>query len=412
MRPDAAGDTSLLTSSFDPRYRIVFGACVTQFAVIGLLFAYGLFFEIFENEFGWPRAVLSGAMSLVVLSMGFLAAFSGRLSDLYGPRIVLSVSGIVFGIGVASISQISAPWHLFLIFTMFIGVGMATHDVVTLSTVARWFVRRRGMMTGVVKVATAIGQISLPAVVAALIAAFGWRDAIMVTGFAAAILLFGAAQLVRRPEEGEATGASEEAATPAPAPIDYKAAVRTRVFWMLCAAQFLFFPILSAIPLHMVAHGSDLGLSVTQAAGLVSTIGAASIAGRLIVGNLIDRIGGRRAYMLGLTPLVLSLLALLAIDVPWMLYGVMALYGIGHGGMFTVVSPTIAEYFGVQSLGALFGTILFFGSLGGAAGPIMTGFIFDWTGSYAVAFTILAIMGGLALLLISLLPRKLPSPQS
>ena len=267
-------------------------------------------------------------------------------------------------------------------------------------------------MTGVVKVATAIGQISLPAVVAALIAAFGWRDAIMVTGFAAAILLFGAAQLVRRPEEGEATGASEEAATPAPAPIDYKAAVRTRVFWMLCAAQFLFFPILSAIPLHMVAHGSDLGLSVTQAAGLVSTIGAASIAGRLIVGNLIDRIGGRRAYMLGLTPLVLSLLALLAIDVPWMLYGVMALYGIGHGGMFTVVSPTIAEYFGVQSLGALFGTILFFGSLGGAAGPIMTGFIFDWTGSYAVAFTILAIMGGLALLLISLLPRKLPSPQS
>ena len=95
-----------------------------------------------------------------------------------------------------------------------------------------------------------------------------------------------------------------------------------------------------------------------------------------------------------------------------MLYGVMALYGIGHGAMFTVVSPTIAEYFGVQSLGALFGTILFFGSLGGAAGPIMTGFIFDWTGNYAVAFTILAIMGGLALLLISLLPRKLPSPQN
>ena len=253
MRPDAAGDTSLLTPPFDPRYRIVFGACVTQFAVIGLLlFAYGLFFEIFENEFGWPRAVLSGAMSLVVLSMGFLAAFSGRLSDLYGPRIVLSVSGIVFGLGVASISQISAPWHLFLIFTMFIGVGMATHDVVTLSTVARWFVRRRGMMTGVVKVATAIGQISLPAVVAALIAAFGWRDAIMVTGFAAAVLLFGAAQLVRRPEEGEATGASEEAATPAPAPIDYKAAVRTRVF---LDAMRRAIPIFPDPQRHPIAYG-------------------------------------------------------------------------------------------------------------------------------------------------------------
>jgi MFS family permease len=389
----------------------VFGACVTQFTVIGLLFAYGLFFVIFEKEFGWPRAVLSGAMSLVVLSMGLLAAFSGRLSDLYGPRIVLSVSGIAFGFGVVLISQISEPWHLYIIFAIFIGVGMATHDVVTLSTVARWFVKRRGTMTGVVKVATAIGQICMPAILATLIALLGWRDAIMVTGIVAGLMLFGAAQLVRRPPEAEPasdseTDAAAEDATATPPPINYKAAIRTREFMMLCAAQFLFFPILGSIPLHMVAHGSDLGMSVAEAAVLVSTIGAASIAGRLVVGNMIDRIGGRRAYMLGLTPLVLSLLALLAIDTPWMLYGVMVLYGVGHGGMFTVVSPTIAEYYGVQSLGALFGTVLFFGSLGGAAGPFMTGVIYDWTGSYAVAFTILAAMGALALLLISLLPKK------
>lgn len=389
----------------------MFGACVTQFTVIGLLFAYGLFFVIFEKEFGWPRAVLSGAMSLVVLSMGLLAAFSGRLSDLYGPRIVLSVSGIAFGFGVVLISQISEPWHLYIIFAIFIGVGMATHDVVTLSTVARWFVKRRGTMTGVVKVATAIGQICMPAILATLIALLGWRDAIMVTGIVAGLMLFGAAQLVRRPPEAEPasdseTDAAAEDATATPPPINYKAAIRTREFMMLCAAQFLFFPILGSIPLHMVAHGSDLGMSVAEAAVLVSTIGAASIAGRLVVGNMIDRIGGRRAYMLGLTPLVLSLLALLAIDTPWMLYGVMVLYGVGHGGMFTVVSPTIAEYYGVQSLGALFGTVLFFGSLGGAAGPFMTGVIYDWTGSYAVAFTILAAMGALALLLISLLPKK------
>jgi MFS family permease len=309
------------------------------------------------------------------------------------------------------ISQISEPWHLYIIFAIFIGVGMATHDVVTLSTVARWFVKRRGTMTGVVKVATAIGQICMPAILATLIALLGWRDAIMVTGIVAGLMLFGAAQLVRRPPEAEPasdseTDAAAEDATATPPPINYKAAIRTREFMMLCAAQFLFFPILGSIPLHMVAHGSDLGMSVAEAAVLVSTIGAASIAGRLVVGNMIDRIGGRRAYMLGLTPLVLSLLALLAIDTPWMLYGVMVLYGVGHGGMFTVVSPTIAEYYGVQSLGALFGTVLFFGSLGGAAGPFMTGVIYDWTGSYAVAFTILAAMGALALLLISLLPKK------
>jgi len=392
---------------FDPRYRIVLGACLTQVVVVGLLFSYGLFFAIFEQEFGWSRAILSGSMSLTLLSMGLLATFGGRLTDLYGPRIVLSVSGVLFGCGVALISQIEAPWHLFLIFGCLIGVGMATHDVATLSTVARWFVRRRGAMTGVVKVATAVGQIFLPGVVAYLIAALGWREAIMVVGFVAAAVLLLGALLIDRPAPPAAPAPGAAADDSAPVSIPYAEAARTRVFWMLCAAQFLFFPILGAVPLHIVAHGADLGLTVPQAAALVSTIGAASIAGRLVVGGLLDRIGGRRSYLLALTPLILALAALMAIESPWPLYGAMVLYGFGHGGLFTVVTPTIAEYFGLNALGALFGTILFFGAIGGAFGPLMVGFIFDETGSYGLAFLILTVMAALAFALIALLPRQL-----
>ena len=388
----------------DPRYRVVFGACLTQFVIVGLMFSYGLFFAVFEEEFGWPRAVLSGSMSLTVLSMGLLATFGGRLSDLYGPRPVLAATGVLFGIGIAAISLVGAPWHLFVIFGVFIGLGMATHDVVTLSTVARWFERRRGMMTGVVKVSTAIGQVSLPAVVALLIAALGWRDGVLAIGVAAAILLVVAALLMDRPPEASAPTGNDT--PPAQMSVTYSEAMRTRVFWMLCGAQFLFFPILGAVPLHIVAHGKDLGLSLEGAAGLVSTIGAASIAGRLIIGGLLDRIGGRKAYMLGLTPLILSLLALLAIDAPALLFAVMALYGFGHGGMFTVVLPTVAEYFGLRSSGALFGTVLLFGALGGAFGPLMAGYIYDETGSYNLAFLILAVMAALAFALATTMPRK------
>ena len=394
----------LVFPAFEPRHRIVFGACLVQFVVVGLLFSYGLLFQTFAEEFGWPRAVLSGSMSLTVLSMGLLAAFAGRLSDLYGPRVVMGVSGALFGLGVAAISQVSAPWHLFIIFGGFIGLGMATHDVVTLSTVARWFVRRRGAMTGVVKVSTAIGQICLPTLVAVLIAAFGWRDAIMAVGLAAAVILVLAAMTLDRPPEPVA--ASGGGAPPADVSVAYRDALRMRVFWTLCAAQFLFFPILVAVPLHIVAHGVDLGLSNAEAAGLVSTIGAASIAGRLVVGGLLDRIGGRRAYMLGLAPLGLSQLVLLTIDAPWPLYGAMAMYGFGHGGLFTVVSPTIAEYFGLRAHGALFGGVLLFGAIGGAAGPFMAGLVFDRTGGYDAAFLAMAVMAAVALALVATLPRR------
>lgn len=383
----------------------MFGACLTQFLIVGMLFAYGQFFTIFEAEFGWPRAVLSGCMSLTILVMGALGAFGGRLSDLYGPRLVLSVTGALFGLGVAGISLVSEPWHLFLIFGCFVGLGMATHDVVTLSTVARWFERRRGVMTGVVKTATAGGQICLPILAAALIAALGWRDAVMVIGLAISVLLVIAALLMARPELG-AKGGSAAAVGGGPQ-IAYRAATRTRVFWTLCAAQLMFFPILGAVPLHIVVHGEDLGLATTEAAALVSVIGAASIAGRLVVGGMSDRIRGRRSYMLCLAPLAASLVALLYIDTPWLLFAAMVVYGFGHGGLFTVVSPTVAEYFGLRDHGAIFGSILFFGALGGAFGPIMAGLAFDVTGSYALAFTTLAALAAMALALVATLPRSI-----
>ena len=83
--------------------------------------------------------VLSTCSALAFLVMGILAVVVGRLSDLYGPKWVLGISGALFGLGFSLISLVREPWHLFLIFGVFIGLGMSTHDVVTLSTIARWF---------------------------------------------------------------------------------------------------------------------------------------------------------------------------------------------------------------------------------------------------------------------------------
>ena len=391
------------TDRLDKRYWIVLGACLTQFTIIGLLFSYGLFFKALELEYGWSRTLLSSCMSFAFIVMGALAFFGGHLTDRYGPRLVLAVAGALCGTGYALLSQVSQPWHLFAIFGLFIGVGMATHDVVTLSTIARQFRERRGVMTGVVKVGTAAGQIAVPPIAAFLIALYDWRLALLILGIAAIVALLGAAMLVNSPPAPAGTGDGPDAHG-----VRLRDARRSRTFWMFCAIQFTFFTTLTTIPLHIVVHGMDLGMTPAVAAVLLSVLGAASVAGRLSIGALVDRIGGRRAMILCFLPIIASLLAFLAISAPWLLFGAVAVYGFAHGGFFTVVSPTVAEYFGLKAHGAIFGLVLFCGTIGGASGPILAGRMFDLTASYAPAFIALAALATVGLALVLKLPKSNP----
>jgi MFS family permease len=392
------------TARLDPRYLVVFGACATQFTVIGLLYAYGVLFASFEAEFGWSRTLLSGCVSLAFLVMGLLAMPAGRLNDRLGPRAVLTVTGTSFGIGIALIALVSEPWHLYAIFALFIGLGLSTHDVVTLGTVARWFERRRGIMTGLVKTGTAAGQTVIPPLMALMVAWVGWRSAVTALGLAAIVLLLLAAVSMSAPPK-RARPAGEDLGEDLGEGPDYAAVRRTRIFWTMCAIQFLFFPALTTVPLHIVVHGMDLGMTAALAAGLLSMQGASSVAGRLTVGTLTDRIRGKYAYAICFTALIMGLSALLVIETPWLLFVVVAVYGFGHGGFFTVVAPTIAEYFGTRAHGAAFGSVIFFGTIGGAIGPILAGRAFDVTGSYTIAFATLLAMAVLGLVLALSLPK-------
>lgn len=406
-------------SNLSPRTRVVAAAFVIQGTVIGMMFGYSVFLKVLEVELGWSRTVLAGASSLAFLIMGLLAFAAGRLSDRYGPRWVLTVSGVCTGLAYIMMGSMQEPWQLYLFFGCLAGVGLATHDVVTLSTVATWYQKKRGLMTGVVKTGTAVGQVLVPILVTALIALYGWRQALFILGLCAAVILVVVAQLMRRrPASAETADLSsdhssrasvEEEVVETGPQIVLGAALKSRVLWTLCAIQFCFFPSLTTVPLHIVAHASDLGLSTVRAATVLSLIGGCSIAGRLAVGLLHDRIGGRRALLLCLTLLALALFALRIIEVPYWLYFLAPLYGFAHGGLFTVVSPSVAEYFGLKAHGAIFGIVVLFGTLSGASGPLLAGWLFDRSGSYSIAFVTLMVMAVISVVLSWTLPRKTPA---
>jgi len=389
---------------------IVAAACFAiQGIGIGTFISFGVFFKPLLAEFGWSRAAISGASSVNFLVAGLLGIFVGSLNDRFGPRLIMAVTGFFFGLGYLLMSQLHAIWQLYLFYGVVIGIGMSSIDVIMLSTVARWFVRRRGMMTGMVKVGTGAGQLVIPLLASMLIAAYGWRDAYVIIGALVLVLIISIAQLLRRdpgqmgllPDGDKKTAVDE--INLAGGGLSLREAMRTKEFWTLCVVNLTVVYCLLTVMVHIVPHARDIGISAIKAAGILSTIGGVSMVGRLLTGIAIDRIGNKRSMMICSLILIASFLWLQVARELWMLYLFAVIYGLAHGGFFTVISPIVAEHFGISSHGVIFGIVVFSGTVGGAIGPLLAGHIFDLTGSYHLVFLILTALGIIALALTSLL---------
>ena len=393
-------------------YNIVAASFVIQGVCIGAMFAYGVFFKELQAELGWSRATISGASSLAFLIMGIVGIPVGRLNDRIGPRILIIFAGIAFGLGYLLMSRLQTKWQLFLFYGGLVGIGLSAHDIVTLSTVARWFVRYRGLMTGIVKLGTGIGQLLVPLIASALIASYGWRTSCFVLGAAVLASLVAWAQVMRRdPQEmgllpdGDMGQTGNGGIGSREGGVRLGDAVRMVPFWILSVTWFAVFFCLLTIIVHIVPHARDMGLKPAAAAGVLSTIGGVSMAGRFLMGATNDRIGGKRSLTICLIILIGGLYILQMAAQAWMLFIFAAVYGFAHGGLFTVVSPTMAELFGTGSHGVLYGIVLFSGSIGGSVGPLLAGRIFDVTGSYRSVFMLLTGLAVAGLILITLLRR-------
>ena len=153
------------------------------------------------------------------------------------------------------------------------------------------------------------------------------------------------------------------------------------------------------VMIHTVPHAEDLGVSSVGAAGILALIGGTSIAARAIIGVVIDRFGSRKALLLCFIPLISALIWLQFADSLWMLYIFAGLYGLSHGGFFTLIAPVIAQLFGTISHGTVFGVIMAGGGITGAAGPVLAGRAFDVLGSYRLPFIVITAMAVAALVL-------------
>ena len=388
-------------------YRIVAVSGVIQMMYLGCVFTYGVLFPEFEAEFGWSRTTISGAASLNFFVLGLFGIVAGSATDRFGPRIVLTICGALFAVGYLLMHRMATIWELYLFYGLLGGLGMAAHEVATLSTVARWFIKHRGLMSGIVKAGAGIGQVLVPLAAAVLVAVYGWRYACLLIGVAALVIMVIAAQVMRRdPQEFGLRALGDELSSSLKSDhsecvLTLREAIVTQPFWILCLAKLSDMFCLFTIVTHIVSHGIDQGLTPAASVMVLSAIGGCSILGRILLGGTYDRLGAKRSLIVCFSMLLISFVLLQLSGDPRLLFLFALIYGIAHGGFFAVASPSVADYFGTRDHGIIFGIVFFVGTLGGTVGPLLAGRIFDLTGSYEIAFFLLTGFAVFGLLLAS-----------
>lgn len=397
--------TNIKVIPFFYGYTIIVAGFFIQAIVWGFSNSFGLFFDPLIQEFGWSRATISGAASLGFLVHGSASILLGNFNDRFGPRIIMSGCAIFLGLGFLLMAKVTSIWQLYIFYGLIAAVGLGGIDVIPLSTVSRWFKKKRGMMSGIIKVGTGVGMFTMPFFITWLIHHHGWRTAFVVLAFLIFTCVFFLAQLlVRDPiQKGQvidnALCGASGTPTESEAGLTFEQAIATRQFWTICFIYFLILFCVYTILMHIVQHAIDLGIPRGIAAGILSTIGGASIGGRFLMGGAADKMGEKSALLICLICLLSSLVWLQVVNALWMFYLFAALYGFAHGGFFSLVSPLIAKFFGTKSHGLLFGIVIFSSTIGGAIGPFMAGYLFDLTESYKIVFWVLTGLCTTALVL-------------
>ncbi len=389
-------------------YVIVAAALFMLIVMLGARFSFGVFFAPVLDEFGWSRAATSGGFSLTWAFTGLLSIVVGRLNDKFGPRIIMTVAGFLLGLGYLLMSQLGSIWQLFLFYGV-ISIGMSAAIVPPLSTVAKWFVKMRAFMTGIVLAGTSVAlMVIMPAANHAILN-YGWRTTYIIIGSVVLVVVIIAAQFLRRDPyqvgklpygyDGTSTAASGARTDGR----SFKEALRTKQVWLISLVYFCTYFVYHLLVVHMVIYATGQGFSSTRAVGIMAFLGGAGIAGRIIMGIFADRIGNKQAMLLSAGLMMLALFWLLVAKDLWMLFLFGVAFGFGHGGVATMESPIVANVFGMRSHGVILGLVFFCDTVGGAIGPFLAGYIFDVTSSYSLAFLFCAILGVINLIVIFLL---------
>ena len=387
---------------------------ISGIAIYGVRFSYGVFFKSLESEFGLTRAATSSIFSVNLLLSGISAFIMGWALDRYGPKAALTIMGVFTGLGLISTGLTNSLWQLYLTYSLLLAMGIGAIFVVPMSTITRWFDKKRGLAAGIASSGIGLGPLFMAPFATYILLNFSWRVAFIVIGFIALLVVIPISRLLKAspgeigalPDGTRAMVEEGQNKSLRQTGLRLREAVRTRSFWVILLIYLFFSSTIFFITTHLVPHVTDAGFSAMQAATILSLVGVAAIFGRVMMGIASDRLGRRFAVIVAALLQSGAVLWLVWATEFWMIQLFAVVFGFAYSGMSPSMAVLISDTFGVASIGTIFGVLEVGFGIGAAIGPAIAGFIFDVSGSYSTAFLLWAIAMLAAALLATLVKQE------
>jgi sugar phosphate permease len=383
---------------------------VALFSIVGLaLYGLPFYYDFMVRDFGWSRAQVTSGNALSKLLVGPLFGFmAGWVVDRFGPRRLMMAGILMAGGALIGLAHMTSLWMFFAFYLLnalgYVCGGPLPNQVL----LSRWFDRSRGKAMGFAYLGIGVGGYLVLKLSPRLVDGFGWRGALQVLGLLIIALTLPLAYFVRD-EPGAAGGPARSAPHTSVAPMG--GIFRNPAFYLLAIGSMCSIGAVGGTNQHLKLFLSlDLKFSQGAAASIASTVLACSIAGRLLMGWLADRIPRKHVMLLIYALIAGSIPLLFFAQSQAALYAFAVIFGLGLGGEYMIIPLMAAELFGVQVLGRLLGVILTADGVAEATFPVLVGYFRDATGSYRTGFLLLIAVALAGTLAIAFLPRRTAQP--
>ncbi|MBI4188184.1 MAG: MFS transporter [Chloroflexi bacterium] len=364
----------------------------------GISLSFGVFFKPLLQEFGLSRTLTSVIYSAYIVFGSVVGVFSGWALDRYGARVIVMLVGLFTGLSLLVSSRAEAPWHLFLSYSLLLAMGVGPVYPIVMSTVSRWFDRRRMLAIGLVGSGMGIGPMLIVPLAAWLIARYDWHTSYFVMGIAAFVIIIPCALLLKKaPVEVTSVklGTAEQPNDSSQVEPSILQVTRTRNFWLLFVMWFLLAYCILLVLTHIVPYAIDSGIAPKQAALVLSLVTGLGVLGRLFIGRVSDSIGRKQAAV-SCVLLMAGAMLFLMWPLPklnlMVLYLFAVIFGFFNGGFEPPIVAQFGDIFGLRHIGVIIGVLNLGWGAGAALGSASGGYIFDISGSYSTAFLIVTVV--------------------
>lgn len=362
----------------------------------GQTFGVSVFNPHMREALSLSQTELSGAYMLGTLLASLPMTYVGHLMDRFGPRRVLAGVAVLFGLACMGVSQVSGLFTLFLAFLFLRMLGQGSMSLLASGTVALWFNRRLGTVSGIMSLGMAVGMGGIPTMNLWLIDSLGWRWSYVVLGVGVWALVLPLVALIyrnrpedvgqlpdgRQLEETSAQGETEAKPLVREPVFTLQQALHTRAYWIVAASVAFWSMSVTGIHFHSVQIFVDRGLTAAHAAAMFGVYAAAFAVLRFVGGVLADRVPLNGLLAVGHVGMAAGFALLNELSTPMSGHVFAGVLG-GADGILIAVSTTLwVRYYGRRHLGKIIGSLATVGVASSSAGPLLMGTAHDLFGRY------------------------------